>query len=81
VDTIGAFEAKTHLSSLLERVEKGERFIITRHGRPIAQLVPVEHEDAARRRAAVDALRSFAERHKLTLGGLDWRELRDEGRK
>ncbi len=81
METVGAFEAKTHLSSLLERVEKGERFTITRHGKPIAQLVPVEDPDAAKRRAAVEALRSFVDRHKLTLGGLDWRELRDEGRK
>jgi prevent-host-death family protein len=66
---------------LLKRVEKGERFTITRHGKPIAQLVPVEAEDAAKRREAAEALRSFVERHKLILGGLDWRELRDEGRK
>ena len=38
---VGTFEMKTHLSSLLERVEKGERFTITRHGRPVAELVPV----------------------------------------
>ena len=40
--TIGAFEAKTHLSALLERVSKGEIIIITRHGVPAARLVPVE---------------------------------------
>jgi len=39
---IGAYEAKTHLGQLLERVEKGERFVITRHGRPVAELVPAE---------------------------------------
>ena len=39
--TIGAFEAKTHLSSLLDRVEKGETITITRHGVPAALLVPV----------------------------------------
>ena len=38
---VGAYEAKTHLSRLLERVEKGERFIITKHGRPVAELKPV----------------------------------------
>jgi prevent-host-death family protein len=40
--TIGAFEAKTHLSALLERVSKGETITITRHGVPAARLVPVE---------------------------------------
>lgn len=39
--TVGAFEAKTHLSSLLQRVEAGEEVTITKHGRPIARLVPV----------------------------------------
>jgi len=42
---IGAYDAKTHLPKLLERVEKGERFVITRHGRPVAELVPVARRD------------------------------------
>ena len=44
--TIGSFEAKTHLSSLLERVARGEEFTITRHGTPVALLVPVDREAA-----------------------------------
>ena len=40
MDTIGAFEAKTHLAALLDRVAKGERITITRHGIPAAVLVP-----------------------------------------
>jgi prevent-host-death family protein len=39
--TVGAFEAKTHLSALLDRAEKGETITITKHGRPVARLVPV----------------------------------------
>lgn len=39
--TVGAFEAKTHLSELLQRVEAGEQVTITKHGRPVARLVPV----------------------------------------
>jgi prevent-host-death family protein len=38
---IGVFEAKTHLSSLLDRVAKGEKITITRHGMPVAILAPV----------------------------------------
>ena len=41
MDTVGIFEAKTHLSDLLKRVEAGARITITRHGAPIAQLVPI----------------------------------------
>jgi antitoxin (DNA-binding transcriptional repressor) of toxin-antitoxin stability system len=36
--TVGAFEAKTQLSKLLELVSKGERVIITKHGVPVAEL-------------------------------------------
>jgi prevent-host-death family protein len=39
--TIGAFDAKTHLSGLLEQVARGESFLITRRGKPIASLCPV----------------------------------------
>jgi prevent-host-death family protein len=38
--SIGTFEAKTHLSDLLEQVEAGESFVITRRGQPVARLVP-----------------------------------------
>jgi prevent-host-death family protein len=46
--TVGAFEAKTHLSSLLERVEGGEVVTITKHGRPVARLVPIETDSSVR---------------------------------
>lgn len=42
METVGAYEAKTHLPQLLERVAKGERIAITKHGVPVAMLVPVE---------------------------------------
>ena len=41
MESIGAFDAKTHLSALLDRVARGERITITRHGVPAAMLVPV----------------------------------------
>jgi prevent-host-death family protein len=50
---IGAYEAKTHLSELLEKVEAGEEITITKHGAPVAKLVPVKKEGGpggARRR-------------------------------
>jgi len=37
---LGAYEAKTHLSRLLDEVEAGESYAITKHGRPVALLVP-----------------------------------------
>jgi prevent-host-death family protein len=41
-NSVGAFEAKTHFSNLLDRVEKGDRIVITRHGREVAVLAPIE---------------------------------------
>lgn len=46
--TVGAFEAKTHLSELLARVEGGEEVTITKHGRPVARLVPVAETPLSR---------------------------------
>jgi prevent-host-death family protein len=48
-DTVNVHEAKTHLSRLLERVERGEQIIVARAGRPIALLVPFEIAPRTRR--------------------------------
>lgn len=61
---VGIFEAKTHLSALLDEVEKGGEVTITRHGKPIAKLVQVieapPEEVMERRRAAIAKLRAMA---------------------
>lgn len=76
---IGSFEAKTHLSSLLEKVEQGETFTITRHGTPVARLVPINGApDVARISSAIDRLEALASRHEMDT---NWRTLRDLGRK
>ena len=76
---IGSFEAKTHLSMLLEKVEKGESFTITRHGKPVARLVPITGAaDTARISSAIDRLEALASRHEMDT---DWKTLRDLGRK
>ena len=49
---IGAYEAKTHLPRLLDRVARGESLTITRHGKPVARLVPVAGERQRAREAA-----------------------------
>ena len=76
--TVGAFEAKTHLSSLLDRVEAGEEVEITKHGRPVARLVGARTLDKTRVNASFDKLKAM--RKGTTLGGLAWKALRDEGR-
>jgi prevent-host-death family protein len=57
--TVGAFEAKTKLAELLDRVEAGETVTITRRGKAVARLVPagVDAEERARRRALIDEIK------------------------
>jgi len=81
-ETVGAFEAKTHLSELLQKVEEGGTFVITRHGRPVARLVPiVDTADDARqkRERVIDGMLKM--RKKYSLGKFTARELIDHGRK
>jgi prevent-host-death family protein len=76
--TVGAFEAKTHLSTLLDKVASGEEVVITKHGKPVARLVGVGQIDHARVGEAFERLKTL--RRGTTLGGLSWKELRDKGR-
>jgi prevent-host-death family protein len=57
--TIGVYEAKTRLPELLARVEQGERVTITRHGKPVAALVPVPAAGAPPVTAVIAGLRAF----------------------
>lgn len=76
---IGAYEAKTHLPKLLERVRRGERFIITKHGRPVAALVPVGGRAKEEILSAIERLAAFQESH--ALGGISVWDMIREGRK
>ncbi len=76
---VGSFEAKTHLSELLDKVRHGEDVLITRRGKPVARLVGARRVDEANIGAVIDELRSL--RKDVTLQGLDWKALRDEGRR
>lgn len=76
---VGAFEAKTHLPQLLRRVQQGERFVITRHSRPVAELIPFRRRDTEEIQAAIEGLKDFQRTH--SLGGLPVRELIEEGRR
>jgi prevent-host-death family protein len=60
---VGTFEAKNKLSELLDRAERGERVVITRRGKPVAELVPVAQTDL-RRQQAQEAMHRIRERAK-----------------
>jgi prevent-host-death family protein len=76
---VGAYEAKTHLPCLLDKVARGQRITITRHGVPVAMLVPIEEKPKMSRQEAVEAIRAFRKGHRLD--GLTIREMIEEGRK
>jgi prevent-host-death family protein len=79
VITVGAFDAKTHLNALLERVSKGETIRITRRGTPIAKLVP---DDTAKKEMPDQLVRQIRQLRKgATLGKITIRELINEGRR
>lgn len=76
---VSAFEAKTNLARLLKRVEAGERFVITKRNRPVAELIPFRPRDAKKTRTAIDSLKAFQETQ--SLAGLSVRQMIEEGRK
>ena len=79
METIGAFGAKTHLSALLDRVAKGERITITRHGIPAAMLVPVAESDAKlSHKEIVEGMRAL--RKQVKPGKMTVREMVNQGR-
>ncbi len=77
--TVGSYEAKTHLPRLLAEVAKGETITITKHGVPVAQLVPVQQDTRQRIKDAIAAMRAL--RKGTTLGGITIREMIEEGRR
>jgi prevent-host-death family protein len=80
MESVGSFEAKTHLPQLLERVAKGEEFTITKHGKPVARLVPtLSAKPKPDVRAAVEAMKAF--RKGRSLGGMPIRDMIEEGRR
>jgi prevent-host-death family protein len=76
---VGAFEAKTHFSSLLDEVEKGGQVVITKHGRAVARLLPMGGSNKEEIREAINAIKEFQKLNSLE--GINWRDLRDEGKK
>ena len=79
-NTVGAYDAKTRFSELLERAATGEEITITRHGTPVAKLVPVNKKSTVEERRA--AIEHWIESSRgLSLGGLKIKDLIAEGRR
>jgi prevent-host-death family protein len=79
--TVGSFEAKTHLPQLLERVARGEKILITRHGKPVALLVPAPKEIEKDLKQVIEEFKAYSKLRGRTLGGLTIRAMIEEGRR
>ncbi len=79
MDTVGSYEAKTHLASLLERVARGDSITITRHGQPIARLVPIEPAKRRDAKTVIEELKQLRKGRRVR--GASIRALIEEGRR
>ena len=78
--TVGSFEAKTQLPQLLERVSRGEKILITRHGKPAAMLVPALADETTNVQDVIAQIKALRRGNRLGKG-LSVRDLIDEGRR
>ena len=79
--TIGFYEARTHLSQLLDEVARGKKILITRRGKPAAMLTPPPQEAEMDVRRVIAEFKAYSKRQARTLAGLSARELIEEGRR
>jgi len=78
---IGTFEAKTHFSQLIERVENGADFVITKRGKPVAKIIPFEQEKKMTRKEAIEQLIELRKNYRGEPGSFNIREAIEEGRR
>ena len=76
--SVGSYEAKTNLPKLLDKVANGERILITRHGVPVAILIPSPSRKKIKVSEIIDTIFNFQKKH--TLDGLSLKELINKGR-
>ncbi len=79
METIGVYEAKTHLPKLLERVSRGDRITITKHGVPVAVLQPYDPDKQINVAAVIAELHAFRAQNRLE--DLTIRDMIEEGRR
>ncbi len=79
MERIGIYDARAKLSELIERVQSGEEVVLTRHGEPVARLVPEKPRRKRSRAAVVTRIRALA--RKLNIRDVDVRKLIEEGRR
>ncbi|MHB8653808.1 MAG: type II toxin-antitoxin system Phd/YefM family antitoxin [Terriglobia bacterium] len=78
--SVGLFQAKNGLSALVERASKGEEFMITRRGEPVAMLVPANRSSRRPAREVIEHIRQTRKGARLPQG-YNFRRLIEEGRR
>jgi len=79
---VGSFEAKTHLSELLDRASRGERIVITKRGKAVAMLVPPPKDEKKDLKKVIKEMLAYRDKHGPVLGpSLTLRDLIEEGRR
>ncbi len=78
METVGIYEARTRLSEIIDRVGEGKEVVITRHGVPVARIVPVDGEKKVAVRDAIAAMDGFG--RDKSLRGLNLKKMIEEGR-
>jgi prevent-host-death family protein len=81
METVGSYEAKTHLSQLLDRVSRGESFTITKHGTPVARLIPLEEKPQTDVRQVIEEIRRFRRERPIRMSVDEIKEMINEGRR
>ena len=79
MSSVGVFQAKAKLSELLDQVERGAEVTITRHGHPVARLVPAKEAAEADRSQAAATMRTF--RKSIKIGRIDLKAVIAAGRR
>ena len=79
--SIGAFEAKTNFSRIIDKAEKGTDFIITKRGKPVAKIIPFKQEPGMTRMEAFEKLKEMRKLYRGKPGSFNIREAIEEGRK
>lgn len=78
---IGAFEAKTHFSQILDKAEQGADFIITKRGKPVAKIIPFQREPEMTWGEALESFKELRKKYRGEPGDFNIREAIEEGRR
>ena len=78
---IGAFEAKTHFSRIIQEVERGTDYVITKRGKPVVKIIPFEQGKSMTRKEAMAKLVEMRKLYRGEPGSFNLREAIEDGRK